>query len=165
MELFNAAMNRNHIDAIGTPEGNNILNLGGGEKHFPWAHNLQSPEWDAEVDRIPFTSNTIDGIYAFHFFEHLTGDGVARTLHECERVLKIGGLLTIMVPHRLGGMAYQDLDHKSFFTESTWEMLLDNKYYETKISDSKLQIEFNIIMGDCEKNLALITQFTKVNNK
>jgi predicted SAM-dependent methyltransferase len=104
----------------------------------------------------------VDLIWALHFFEHLHGDNVVLMLRECERVLRIGGLLNICVPHRLGAMAYQDLNHKSFFTEDTWRNTMENEYYGDKSQEPwRLRVWFNVIMGINERNLALLTQMVK----
>ena len=160
VDLFNAAMNRG-INNIIPIEGEKILNLGAGEKNFPWSIPLQLPEWDAENQLIPFKENEIDSIVAFHFFEHISPGRIPLLLADCCRVLKKGGCLTIAVPHRIGGMAFQDLDHKSFFTENSWRILMDNLYYKTRNVENSFSVNFNLIMGDSERTLALITQFIK----
>ena len=47
---------------------------------------------------LPFPDNTIDEIYAEHFFEHLNPDELEFCLKECMRVLKGGGTLKVSVP-------------------------------------------------------------------
>jgi SAM-dependent methyltransferase len=160
VDLFNASMDRNCSEIYPTPEGN-ILNLGAGNKEFPWAIPLQLPDWNGEKDSIPYPDESIDAIYAFHFLEHLTARGLYFTLSECERVLKKYAVMTICVPHRLGGIAYQDLDHKLFFTENTWRTLFENEYYKTRNRNIDMRIRFNLIMGDSERTLVLITQLQK----
>jgi len=163
-DLFNAGMDRNISPISSCGMIGRWLNLGAGEKKFTWAIPLQLPEWNAETDALPFNSEHIHGIVAFHFFEHVTPGRIPGLLSECLRVLKPDGTLTICVPHRLGGMAFQDLDHKSFFTENTWRILMGNPYYKTKWKnelDAFFEINFNLIAGDSERTLALFTQFTK----
>lgn len=160
--FFNAGMNRNFEDIIplGLRKPGDYVNLGAGEKTFSWAKSLQRPAWNAG-EPLPYADASQDGIMAFHFFEHLTGREVPAVLSECARVLRSGGLLSIAVPHRLGGMAFQDLDHKSFYTEKSWEMLLHNDYYQTYGQGIPLTITFNMIMGETERTLGLFTQFRK----
>jgi len=160
-DLFNVAMNRNvKFHEVSNLHGK-YLNLGAGEKNLAWAKSLQLPEWNAETQNIPERDESVDGIVAFHFFEHISSGRIPKLLIECERVMRFGAILTIAVPHRLGGMAYQDLDHKSFFTEDTWHTLMNNDYYGTKWEGSRLKMHFNIIAGDSERTLMLFTQFTK----
>lgn len=159
--LFNAGMDRNLPFIIPIPTQGKILNLGAGEKKFPWASELQLPIWDAEYDRIPCQDEEVDAIIAFHFFEHLMPYRLIFTLNECARVMKNGATLTTVVPHRLGGIAYQDITHRCFFTEESWRTLLKNEYYDTQGLNIRLKLHFNLIMGDSERTLCLFSQFIK----
>lgn len=47
---------------------------------------------------LPFLDNTISGIYASHFFEHISIFSINRLLIECFRVLKYRGVLRIVIP-------------------------------------------------------------------
>lgn len=47
---------------------------------------------------IPFNNNSISNIFSSHFLEHLTGEQAVKLLKECNRVLKSGGVLRIIVP-------------------------------------------------------------------
>ena len=135
------------------------VNLGAGNSPIEGAHNLDLPAWDATVDKIPFDDESVDTIYAFHFLEHVEP---IRMLREIERVLKIGGIANIVVPHRLGAIAFQDLDHKHFFTEETWRTLFQNDYYDKHREHPwRLHVHVNVIMGIVERNLALFTQLVK----
>jgi SAM-dependent methyltransferase len=162
LEFFNAAMNREvkPPNPIGEKVGGLYLNIGAGTKEFPWAVSMQRPQWNAP-DPLPYSDNVIDGIVALHFFEHLSGRDVPIVLAECARVLKSGGLINIAVPHRAGGMSVQDLDHKSFFMERTWDTLLNNEYYQTFGNEIPLYINYNLIMGDEERTLTVFTQMRK----
>lgn len=165
LDLFNASMDRDVPPIFPIGASGEWLNLGAGEKKFTWANPLQPPEWvwDASHMPLPALDSSIDGIVAFHFFEHLPGDLIPDLLVECARVLKSGGTLTIGVPHRLGAMAWQDLDHKSFFTEETWPKLMANPYYVTKWKGGGvLRLHFNLIMSLNERNLMLLTQFVRL---
>jgi len=53
--------------------------------------------------RLPYRDASVAAIYSSHVFEHLHVDVAERTLAECHRVLKPGGVLRIAVP---------DLDHE-----------------------------------------------------
>lgn len=163
LDIFNGGMDRDFPYSLSVgADGGNYLNLGAGKKLFTWAKPLQLPEWDGETQAIPSTDESVDGIIAFHFFEHISGARVPGLLAECERVLKPGGTLNICVPHYMGVLAFHDLDHKSFYTSTTWKNLMDNEYYKTKWDGlGKLKIHLNTIMGDSERTLALITQMVK----
>lgn len=137
----------------------NSLNLGGGNKEIDGAVNLQFPDWNAETDKIPYPDGSIDEIHAYHFLEHI--DNVPFVLTECQRVLKEGGHMNILVPYFKGGMAFQDLDHKRFYTEDTWRILFNNQYYDKNRIDWRLKVHLNIVVGLNQKDLALFTQLVK----
>lgn len=120
---------------------------------------LDFPKWNGETDPIPYPDGTFAAVYAFHFLEHLPGAAVLRVLREVERVLRPGGLFYVVVPHRLGAMAFQDIDHKCFWTEESWKTIFSNQYYDKIGGDRpwKLDTEFNLIAGVVERNLALFT--------
>ena len=122
---------------------------------------LDLPEWNGEHDHMPFEDSAITNIYAWHFFEHLTSDGVIHTLRECQRVLRRGGTINIMVPWYRSQMAAQDLDHKSVYTERTWEMLFQNSYYDVNKKGWRLEEVETFIMGQHERNLAIFTQLVR----
>src|SRR5215472_6479833 len=65
------------------------LNLGPGTKIISGATELDLPEWNAEVDGIPFGDSTISNIYMLHFLEHI--QNLVHILRECQRVLIRGG--------------------------------------------------------------------------
>lgn len=142
--------------------GGEALNLGAGNSSIAGADSLDLPAWDAERDPIPREDGSVTTIFAFHFFEHLSGVNVIRVLRECERVLAFGGTLNVVVPHRLSQMAFQDIDHKSFWTEETWKILFDNPHYDKNREGMwKLAVHANLIIGIAERNLALMTQLVK----
>jgi SAM-dependent methyltransferase len=129
---------------------------------MPHAHNLDLPEWDGQYGLLPYGDGRVDAIYAFHFFEHLSGAQAITMLRECERVLRFGGILTTVTPHRLGSMAFHDLDHKSFWSEDTWKTLLGTPWYDkNREVPWKLRLGFNMIAGLNERNLCLMSQLVK----
>jgi SAM-dependent methyltransferase len=159
-EFFKLGMKRDIPELI--EPGKYQLNLGCGANKLPNCENIDWPDWDAVTSNIPYPSESMDTIWAFHFFEHLTGEDAIRILKECERVLVVGGTLNIVVPHRLGMIAYQDLDHKSFWTEETIRTLVNNPYYEKNREVAwQLQVHMGVIIGIVERNLALMTQLVK----
>lgn len=161
-DLFLHGMKR-ELGELRDPPGAFIVDIGcGNNPHPDAARLLDYPDWDAENDRLPFADGTVDGIYAFHFLEHLRGEHVIRILRECERVLKVGGVLTIVVPHRLGSMAFHDLDHKTFWTEDTLSNLFGTPYYDkNREVPWRLYVNFLMIAGIVERNLAVFAQMTK----
>lgn len=136
-----------------------VLNLGAGNHHIEGAIPLDLPEWDGDTDDLPYEDNSVDGIYAHHVLEHFVDP--ARMLRECERVLRPDCILQVCVPYYLGTMAFEDLDHKKFFTLGTWEKLLNNSYY-AKHGAWRLRVHTSVVMAVKDGNLALITQFEKI---
>jgi ubiquinone/menaquinone biosynthesis C-methylase UbiE len=109
-----------------------------------------------------YTDGTIGGVYAIHFLEHLTKDELMMMLREIERVLMPGGSLITVLPLAGSEISFQDLDHKTFWTEGTWSNLLDNGYYDgTMPREWKFKLHLNIIMGLVQRNLVLISQLVK----
>lgn len=160
IDIFNMGMDRDLREPKIMPYAGTVLNLGAGNKKIPRAIPLDLPDWDADTQPIPYEDGTVAGIWAFHFLEHCR-EPVA-VLLECQRVLQNGGLMNIVVPHYAGGMAYQDLDHKHFFTEETWKTLFQNPYYDKNRVTWEFEVRTNVIMGLVERNLALVTQLIKV---
>lgn len=137
-----------------------VLNLGAGNKLIiPGTIPMDYPEWDADTMPLPFEDETVDGVYAFHFLEHLQNP--VNMLREIQRVLRPGGVLTIVVPFGSCSMALHDLDHKHFFNEDTWKTLFDQTYYDKNHEGWKFNVTFNLIAGIVERNLALFTQMVR----
>jgi SAM-dependent methyltransferase len=162
-QMFALGMKRTIPELM--PEGRRVLNLGAGNSLMEHASNLDLPEWNAERDGLPYDDACTDTIHAYHLFEHLTAPAIVRLLLECQRILRVGGTLNVLVPHRLGQMAYQDLDHKTFWCEETWKVLMSNPHYvrmyDPDAGGWKLRVHANFIMGLNERNLALLTQLVK----
>jgi len=159
--LFQYGMKRS-IPAL-LPLAGVVLELGPGNTPTPWADcTLDWPEWDGDKAPLPFKDESLGAIVAFHFLEHFTGARVIALLRECERALRPGGTLTVVVPHRLGALSVEDLDHKSFWTEDTWKTLMRNTRYDKhRERPWRLSVGFNAIVGVAERNLALLTQLVK----
>lgn len=137
-----------------------VLNLGPGTKHLEGTIEHEWPEWDAAADpSLPYADGGVDHIYAFHFLEHLADP--RPVLRECQRVLRSGGTMNIVVPFYMSSMAFHDFDHKSFYTETCWDNLFRETYYTKGKTGWEFSIGFNVIMGVVERNLALVTQLIR----
>jgi SAM-dependent methyltransferase len=53
--------------------------------------------WDLRRG-IPFPADQLDGVYHSHFLEHLDQGAAPGFLRECQRVLKPGGIIRVVVP-------------------------------------------------------------------
>lgn len=102
-------------------------------------------------------------VYAFHFFEHLTGAQVIDLVKDLQRAMAVGATLNVVVPFYNSNIAHQDLDHKTFFTEETWRTLFRNPFYDKNREDPwKFIIGTNVIIGVAERNLAVMSQLIRV---
>lgn len=142
------------------PPGEVVLDVGTshGAAVVPGAHKL-SEHWRAPT--LPQASDCVDTIFAHHFLEHLDGETAVAQLREFERVLKVGGTVNVVVPYYNSQMASHDLDHKSVWCEETWRNTFANPGYDAKGRDWRLRVNFNLICGVVERNLALFTQLVK----
>jgi SAM-dependent methyltransferase len=137
------------------------LNLGAGNKKIPGAVALDLPEWDADRDPIPYPDGAVAVIHAYHFLEHVQDP--VKMLAECQRVLRPGGLMIIVVPYYTSQMMAHDLTHKHAFCEETWKITFRNPYYKQAGSppEWKFEVRLNLIIGIVERNLALVTQLIR----
>lgn len=122
---------------------------------------LGLPEWSWPRDPIPALDESIALIHAYHFFEHLTGEDAITMLAECQRVLVPGGILQFGIPLAGTELASQDLTHKSFWTESSWRMLLSNGHYSPSMISWQMSVHYQVIAGVVSRNLMLLGQLVK----
>ena len=127
------------------------LNLGCGKDIKPSTNeeqwiNIDIKDYGQEIVRditrgLPFNNNSIDKIYASHFFEHLNGDDVRFVLEECWRVLKPNCEIYIRVPHSHCDEAFYP-DHKSYWNE---------KMVEATINDPAQKSNYNFFILENQK--------------
>lgn len=159
LDIFRSGMKREPGVQIDIDSGR-MLELGPGQAPHPAATEfLDQPYWNGEDGFIPHDTESFDHIWCSHFLEHIKN--VVPLLSECQRVLKFGGTMNIVVPYYSSNLQAKDLDHKNQFTERTWETLFKNKYYDNNYIDWCFEVNFNMIMGTEERNLCLCTQLTK----
>lgn len=160
-DMFEIGMKRHIPSLLGNiqKEGTTMLNLGGGLADIAGTVNVDYPNWDADKQPLPFESESVSVIHAYHFLEHCMEP--VKVLQECQRVLIKGGVMNIVVPYYTSQMAAHDLDHKHVFCEETWKNLFDTSYYDKNKIEWKFRIHANFIMGVVERNLALFTQLQK----
>ena len=132
------------------------LDLGGGNNPVPDALIIDITEgMDLNVDAtLPFEDEQFDVVHAYHFLEHL--DTPVHVMAEVQRILKPGGHFNIVVPYYNSQLQHSCFEHKSWFSEESWEQLFQkncNKFgYQWKF-----EIGFNVICGVVEKNMCLMT--------
>lgn len=138
-----------------------VLNLGAGNKTVSNTEPLDYPDWKAG-EAFPYDNDSVGGIIAYHFFEHLTKDEIIEVLLECQRILRPSAPINIVTPHWDSEAAHQDLDHSSFFSESSWRNLFSNPYYDgTMPRQWELEEHMTLIVGVVQRNLMIVSQLAK----
>lgn len=160
LDNFEAGMDRPMSASGWKSLGGKWLNLGAGNKQISGAVPVDLPRWDADRDQLPYDAESVSGIIAYHFLEHV--ESPMKVLIECQRVLRVGGVMNIVVPYGMEDCWLQDLSHKHAFIEDTWKNLFDNPYYSRDFDRWKFVVNFNMIMGLNRRNLVLVTQLEKV---
>jgi predicted SAM-dependent methyltransferase len=110
------------------------LNIGCGEDYRPgfintdWSHNVKAEKhFDLSVFPWPFDDNSADEVHMIDVLEH-TFDS-HRGICEVHRILKPGGLFVCHVPYAKSDGAFQAIEHKSYYTEKSFDYYCDpNKY-------------------------------------
>ena len=160
-ELFYIGMARKTNEPLFKPNGLH-LNIGAGNyKTIEGAIPINYPEYDAdnERDNLDYEDETVDVIHLYHVLEHLKNPKIV--LKECERVLRPGGYINIVVPYYNSSLYASCLDHKTMFNERTWKNTFEQYSYDNGTKDWRLKVHLNMIIGIEERNLALLTQLVK----
>ena len=80
----------------------------------------------------PFKNDEFGYILVDNVLEHL--DDPQKVLFELRRITKNNGIIHIIVPYWNAKAAYNDITHKHFFNERTFELMCDiNHRYKHKI--------------------------------
>ena len=127
----------------------NKLNLGCGKKILRGFVNVdiqKGPGIDKSFDfnkfPYPIPDDSYDYILLDNVLEHL--DDPKRVLHELHRISRKGARIRIIVPYYHCKGAYNDVTHKHFFNETTFDNLVNPENYYYHESGNK----FNIIKID-----------------
>ena len=161
---FHSATKKQIRDFVNPPEGL-VINVGSGYKTIHGSVALDYPEWDAENQPLPYENESIAGFIAFGFLEHI--DNPAEVLSEFQRCLKNNGTVTIMVPYYNSQLQWQDLTHKKCYNEETWRCTFNNACFDKSVFQKeskwawKFEVGINLIIGQEERNMFLLTQLIK----
>jgi len=112
-----------------------ILHVGCGKTKIPGSICVDIVEIPGFVDIVhdlnkypyPFTNNSFDEIHMYHVLEHL--DNPLKTIEEMHRILKIGGIFYIRVPHFSSMGAFSDITHKRPFGYSSFDCFEEANSY------------------------------------
>ncbi|NQU98265.1 methyltransferase domain-containing protein [Candidatus Woesearchaeota archaeon] len=112
----------------------NKLNLGSGRgvlKGYLNVDIVNLPGVDVvhDLNKIPypFKENNFDEVFCRHFLEHV--DNLILSLEEIYRISKKNAKIKIMAPYFSGQGAFNDPQHKSFFTYKTFDCFSKEGYY------------------------------------
>lgn len=95
----------------------------------------------------PFTDNEFDEVICDNVLEHL--DDVIRVMEEIHRIVKPGGIVTIIVPFFTDRNAFNDPTHKHFFGTRSFDYLIEGlSLSEYSYSIKKFQIRSMIFDKD-----------------
>lgn len=112
-----------------------LVNIGCGSVFHPDWVNLDVLPQTKEVqsydirDTLPFLSQEIDVCYSSHVLEHLSREQAKSFLTDCDRVLKPGGIIRIVVPDlemiaRTYLQCLEEVASGKFSTESNYDWMI-----------------------------------------
>lgn len=79
----------------------------------------------------PFPKNKFDEVFCRHILEHI--DDLFSVMDELSRITKKGGRIKIIAPYFSGQGAFNDPQHKRFFTYKTFEYFEPGGYYSKSV--------------------------------
>lgn len=139
------------------------LNLGCGEVYKEGWINVDSREgirsdmvWDLNKTPYPFNDNTFELILMESVLEHLNDP--IKVLKEIIRIGKKGGKIVVLVPHSNYYAATTDIQHKTFFTENSFDKQLLKEY---ELEELKL-IGVSFFYGHGWKKFIPFKKFLKI---
>jgi predicted SAM-dependent methyltransferase len=100
------------------------LHLGCGPKYLPGFVNIDANPWhklDLWLDvrcGLPYAANSVDSIYSTHMIEHFYPDELQLLLRECDRVLRPGGGLRLVVPSLKNAITAYQAGRREWFYDS-----------------------------------------------
>ena len=116
------------------------------KKGYIGVDNADVPEVDVSADVLTFLrslpDSVVDEIHSRHVMEHL--DDFLLVQSEVLRVLKTGGMQTVIVPHFSSPFYFSDPTHVKLFGLYTFCYFAENKYYKRVVPtfyDSNLKFQ------------------------
>ena len=89
----------------------------------------------------PIKNDTYDYVYLKDVLEHL--DEPDKVIEELKRISKKDAIIEIIVPHYQNKGAYSDLQHKHYFNDVAFEMLVEQKNAINKTKKFEI-VELNL---------------------
>jgi predicted SAM-dependent methyltransferase len=115
---------RRYVIGARPANGARQLHLGCGTKYLPGFLNIDGnlfnriDLWLDVRNGLPYPSNTVDSIYSTHMFEHFYPDELQSLLRECQRVLKPGGGIRLIVPNLASAISAYSQKQSAWFDDS-----------------------------------------------
>jgi hypothetical protein len=91
----------------------------------------------------PFEDDSVDEAYSCHMIEHLTAPERIHFVNELYRIMKVGAVATIIVPHWCNTRAYGDLTHQWPPVSEFWFNYLDKEWRANNAPHSTYNLEVN----------------------
>lgn len=86
--------------------------------------------------------NVVDTVHSSHFVEHVADFPLL--LSELARIMKVGGKLTIVVPHFSNPHFYSDLTHKLFFGLYSMSYFANEKLLQRRVPTYQRDVNFTV---------------------
>lgn len=115
------------------------LNIGCGRDYRPGWKNIDISKavkaeyyLDIRKDTLPFEAGSVSEIYISGVLEQiLENEDLIYAVNECHRVLKPGGIMTVIVPNAKYSIAHQDpMDIRKFTPETFGYFIKSDRKYE-----------------------------------
>jgi len=142
-----------------------ILNIGCGKTHFGFRvdkNSAYNPDLVLDLDTESFPerfSSFFPAAVALHFLEHVAN--LEHVMDEIWRVLQDDAPFYIAVPHFKSDSAFQDFDHKRFFSEETFGYFEGSKEFFHECPKKRWKILYQEVRGNNYKNLLLLAILKK----
>src|SRR5215472_16212684 len=130
MDMPGSTINDSPVNSQAVLQEKKALHIGCGKHKMPGALGLDIAALpgvdvvlDLDKEKLPFSDNIFDIVYAYHVLEHL--HNLSDVLVELHRVCKPGAVIDILVPYYTCVGAFGDPKHVRFFTYRTLEHFVD----------------------------------------
>lgn len=102
----------------------------------------------------PWSDSSVEALHCSHFIEHIPhGDGEKDLFFtffdECWRILKAGGIMTVITPCGRNNRAFWDPTHRRFIMSETFFYLNANWRKANKLDHYNVECDFDVNVDPC----------------